>query len=43
MWLSNEPVIIWYMQVARFVSVLFLSYQAIIMLVLAIKVNDFIV
>ena len=39
MWIPNEPVIIGYMKFARIFSIFFLSYQAIMMLIVAYVIN----
>jgi Serine incorporator (Serinc) len=40
MWIPNTPVIIGYMKFSRIFSVFFLSYQAMIMLVVSYVIND---
>lgn len=39
MWIPNTPVIVGYMKFARIVSFFFLSYQAILMLIVAYVIN----
>jgi hypothetical protein len=39
MWIPNTPVIIGYMKFARIISVLFLSYQGLLMLIVAYVIN----
>ena len=39
MWIPNVPLVIGYMKFARIVSVIFLSYQAVLMLIVAYVVN----
>jgi hypothetical protein len=43
MWIPNDPVIIGYMGFARIVSVFFLSYQGMLMLIVAYVVNSHLV
>lgn len=40
MWVPNEPFIIQYMRFARIASIFYLSYQAILMLIVAFVVNN---
>jgi len=40
LWIPNDPVINGYMEFARIISVLFLLYQAMLILVVAYKLND---
>lgn len=40
MWIPNEPVIIGYMKFARIVSVVFLAYQGMLMLIVAYVINS---
>ena len=40
MWIPNSPVIIGYMKFSRIVSVFFLSYQGMLMLIVAYVIND---
>jgi hypothetical protein len=39
MWIPNTPVIIGYMKFARIVSVFYLSYQGMLMLIVAYVIN----
>jgi hypothetical protein len=43
MWFSNNPFIVGYMKFARIFSVFFLSYQAVMMLIVAYVINHFFV
>jgi hypothetical protein len=43
MWFSNDPFIIGYMKFARIFSVFFLCYQAVLMLVVSMVINNFFV
>ena len=40
MWVPNEPFVIQYMKFARVVSIVYLSYQAILMLIVAFVINN---
>lgn len=42
MWIPTEPVLVGYMQFARAVSLLFLLYQAVLMLAVAYVINEFV-
>ena len=43
LWIPNDPVINGYMEFARVVSVLFLMYQALLILLLAYSLNDLLI
>ena len=40
MWVPNEPYIVQYMKFSRFLSIIFLSYQAVLMLIVAFVINS---
>ena len=39
LWIPNDPVIVGYMKFSRWISIAFLTYQAILMLVVAYTLN----